>query len=245
MRFTTLSLVITKNYICRIIDPKAKEILSDKSFVVSSFTANLAEKLEQQLGYAGYTRQPCGCIEHRSQNPPDFPEDCYEDEPEDGDYDDEDLDDEDEDDEDLEDEDLEDDDFDDNDEDDEDNWEDQHENIPVRNIPNRHAHHHGKDTTIVSESNNDKRQFAVMLKVRKALEEENRKTKLLLAQKEKLEKGERTFAFQSPKQYDQVVYRHILIRKSHDQSWWPHAPFYRTYSTASETTSGGRSAPHE
>ncbi|KAF9356978.1 hypothetical protein BGX34_009649 [Mortierella sp. NVP85] len=181
------------------IDPKAKEILSDKSFVVSSFTANIAEKLEQQLSYAGYTRQPCGCIEHRSQSPLEFPEDSYEDEPEDEDYDDEDLDDEDEDDEDLDDEDLEDDDFDDNDEDDEDNWEDQHESNPLRNMP----HHHGKDTTIVSESNNDKRQFAVMLKVRKALEEENRKTKLLLAQKEKLEK-ERIQLLQRLRREDEV-----------------------------------------
>lgn len=216
--------------------------MSDKSFVVSSFTANLAEKLEQQLGY---TRQPCGCIDHRSPSPLEFPEDSYEDEPEDEDYDDGDLDDEDEDDEDLDDDDLEDDDFDDNDEDDEDNWEDQPDNTPVQNTPNGHVHHHhhhhhGKDTTVVSDSSNDKRQFAVMLKVRKALEEENRKTKLLLAQKEKLEKGEWIHISIS------IGIVHKLSFVTYSPKWRLFLiPSHRTYSIASETTSRGRSAPHK
>ncbi|KAG0319388.1 hypothetical protein BGZ99_005120 [Dissophora globulifera] len=189
-----------------------QEVLTDQSFVVSSFTTSLAEKLEQQLGHSrrqlARQREPCGCgIDHDDQNLLDFPDDSYEDEPDEEGYEDED-DDDDDDDDDEDDEDEDDGDYDDgDDEDDEDDeYEDdsldednddddndeEFEDDTEQDVIYRAHYKSGKfvGTKLVGVLEHEKRMFAAMLKVRdnkKRWEEEVRKEKLQSAQKRKQE----------------------------------------------------------
>ncbi|KAG0285788.1 hypothetical protein BGZ98_005325, partial [Dissophora globulifera] len=201
-------------------DPKIREVLTDQSFVVSSFTTSLAEKLEQQLGHSrqqlARQREPCGCgIDHDDQNLLDFPDDSYEDEPDEEGYEDED-DDDDDDDDDEDDEDEDDGDYDDgDDEDDEDDeYEDdsldednddddndeEFEDDTEQDVIYRAHYKSGKfvGTKLVGVLEHEKRMFAAMLKVRdnkKRWEEEVRKEKLQkriqLLQRLRLEDEER------------------------------------------------------
>ncbi|KAI7816892.1 hypothetical protein BC939DRAFT_22264 [Gamsiella multidivaricata] len=161
------------------IDPKIREILSDKSFVVSSFTTNLAEKLEQQLGHSlqlSQQREPCGCgIDHNDHISLDFPDDSYEDEPDEEDYDDEDEDDEDEDDEDEDDEDDED-----YDDDEYDGTYDDYE----------YSRRYAADGVAAIALEEEKRQFAAILKLRSdknPIDEDAWRRNLYDAQKRKQE----------------------------------------------------------
>ncbi|KAF9987495.1 hypothetical protein BGZ75_000538 [Mortierella antarctica] len=187
--------------------PKIKQVLTDQSFVVSSFTSSLAERLEKQLAHprpppASPQRAPCGCaIGHGDHGSLDFPDDSYEDEPDEESFDDEDEDDDDEDDADYDDEDDEDDDDDDDDDDDspgddedEDEYDETYDDgiddgIDDGVIDGYSNHYQDSEVSIALEE--ERRKFAAILKRRdegkRRLEEEFRRKSLLNIQKRNLE----------------------------------------------------------
>ncbi|KAF9962554.1 hypothetical protein BGZ70_008025 [Mortierella alpina] len=187
--------------------PRIKQVLTDQSFVVSSFTSSLAERLEKQLAHprpppASPQRAPCGCaIGHGDHDSLDFPDDSYEDEPDEESYDDDDEDDEDEDDADYDDEDDEDDEDDDNDEDDspgddedDSEYDETYDDgidggIDDGAIDGYSNHYQDSEVSIALEE--ERRKFAAILKRRdegkRRLEEEFRRKSLLNIQKRNLE----------------------------------------------------------
>ncbi|KAF9572051.1 hypothetical protein EC968_010382 [Mortierella alpina] len=186
--------------------PRIKQVLTDQSFVVSSFTSSLAERLEKQLAHprptpASPQRAPCGCpIGHGDHDSLDFPDDSYEDEPDEESFDDDDEDDDDEDDADYDDEDDEDDDDDDDNDDDspgDDDDEDYDETyddgiddgIDDGVIDGYSNHYQDSEVSIALEE--ERRKFAAILKRRdegkRRLEEEFRRKSLLNIQKRNLE----------------------------------------------------------
>lgn len=188
--------------------PRIKQVLTDQSFVVSSFTSSLAERLEKQLAHprpppTSPQRAPCGCaIGHGDHGSLDFPDDSYEDEPDEESFDDDDEDDDDEDDADYDDEDDDDDDDEDDedgspgdDEDDEDDDETYNDGIDDGiddGVIDGYSNHY-QDSEVSIALEEERRKFAAILKRRdegkRRLEEEFRRKSLLNIQKRNLEAG--------------------------------------------------------
>ncbi|KAI1300546.1 hypothetical protein EDD11_006091 [Mortierella claussenii] len=182
--------------------PNIREVMLDQSFVVSSFATSLAEKLEQQLGHSrpqqlGRPREQCGCgVVHGSQSPLNFPEDSYEDEPDEGSFDGEDDDYEDEDDldEDYDDEDEDDEDNDDNDDeesfDEDDAYDDEYDDGIEHDLIDGYSHHYAADRLAAFAMEEEKRVFNAIFqaqKVKRPLPETFLKQQILDAQKRKQE----------------------------------------------------------
>ncbi|KAG0212359.1 hypothetical protein BGX28_006503 [Mortierella sp. GBA30] len=185
--------------------PKIKQVLTDQSLVVSSFTSSLAERLEKQLTHPRsqtsqqhpqqHQRAPCGCaIGHGDHGPLDFPDDSYEDEPDEESFDDEDDDDEDEDDDDYDEDDEDDDDEDDEDDspdDDEDYDEEEYDDLDDDGVIDGYSNHYANDSEVSIALEEERRKFVAILKRRdegkRRLEEEFRRKNLLNIQKRKLE----------------------------------------------------------
>ncbi|KAF9173924.1 Palmitoyltransferase zdhhc13 [Mortierella sp. AD010] len=185
-------------------DPKIREVMSDQSSVVSNFATSLAEKLEQQLGSSRQQqlprqKMPCGCgVDHGDQDQLDFPDDSYEDEPDEEGFDSEEEDDdgdedddEDEDDEDYDDEDDEDDD---DDDDDDDDYDEVYDEDLDHDIFDGYSHHYASNSIEALALEEEKRMFASISQLRNdknLLEEGLRKKQQYDAQKKKQEEEER------------------------------------------------------
>ncbi|KAG0261813.1 hypothetical protein BG011_000644 [Mortierella polycephala] len=177
--------------------PRSKQASKDQSF-----RSSLKERLDRQSGQSRSStstlqRTPYGCgIDRGDQDPLDFPDDSYEDEPDDGNFDDED--DEDEDDEDEDDEDYDDEDEDDEDEDDEDDedgldedddYDEEYEyEDEEHGVVDGYSNHYAKEDIEMSMSMaEEQRRFAAIREDGRRMEEQFRNKMLTDLQKRKQE----------------------------------------------------------